>query len=79
MDTNDIKKTEIQYPKDKLRQLNKKCKKIVQDAYGIPSKEFLVGKYLIEGTNQFPLDMETGILFMEHLVTKDCIEAVIFY
>ena len=55
------------------------CNEIIRDSEGDPQKQFLVGKYFIEGSNNFPQNTENGIKFLEKSIKSECIEAIIYY
>ena len=66
------------YPKDLFSLLDMKNRKIVIQSRRDPEKGFFVGKYLIEGINNFPQNTELGIKFLEDSMEKGSSDSLFY-
>ena len=53
------------FPYESFENLAESCKKIVREAEKSRKKKFIVGKNLIEGKSNFPLDVQLGIKYLQ--------------
>ena len=58
------------YPINDFKKLNVQCKILVEEAQNDPGKQYLVGKYLIEGENEFPESIRYGLQYMNQSVAN---------
>ena len=63
----------------KKKKLTKSCQTLVEESKTEPSKQFIVGKSLIEETNGFPKNIELGIEYIEESIKHNYIESIIYY
>ena len=70
---------EISFPIDEFNKLDKSCQDLVNQAKNDPEKQFIVGRSLVEGKDNFPKDIEIGVKYLEKSVTENCTEALIYY
>lgn len=52
---------------------------LVKDAETDPMIQFIVGKCLIEGENDFPLDVQLGLEYLKQSIKNGNIESLVFY
>ena len=74
-----IHKEPIFYPLNQFYTLNEANRELVIDANDNHEKQFLVGKYLIKGENNFPQDIELGLKYLNESKKAKCTNAIIFY
>ncbi|KAK8895154.1 hypothetical protein M9Y10_023596 [Tritrichomonas musculus] len=67
------------YPETKLKVLSNDCKIIVKRAEDDPDKQYELGRYLINGENNFPKDINLGIKYLQSAINAGNIDAAIFY
>ena len=66
------------YPYSEFNKLNKKCRKIIEEAENDSMKQFEVSKSLLEGENQFPINIELGKQYLNKSLKNKCIESIIY-
>lgn len=66
------------FPVDMYDELDEKCKRLVVDAEDISEKQFFIGTFLIEGKNNFPLNIDIGIKYFERSIEGGYIESVVY-
>ena len=59
--------------------LDEESKKLVNEAEDSPKKQFVVGKYLIEGQFNFPQNSQIGIKYLKKSICNECLDALIYY
>ena len=69
----------IKYPVDEFNKLDKKCQKLITEANEDRDVQFIVGRSLIRGENEFPLNIEMGIKYLEKSISNECIDSVLYY
>lgn len=67
------------FPNDIYDTLDKKCQNLIDEAKTDPNKQFLVGKFLIEGKQNFPKKLWIGLKYLEESISSGCIDSVIYY
>lgn len=67
------------YPSRQLKTLPKQCQDLVKEANDDIEKQFELGQYLIEGTNNFPQSTQLGIRYLEQSSENGSVEAAIYY
>lgn len=73
------KSNRISFPIDDLRKLNEKGKNLISIAEYNPDFQFLVGKNLIEGLEDFPKNPQLGIKYIKNSMECECCDAVLYY
>ena len=73
------KKQEIRYPSDLFESLNTKCKQLVYESYFNVYKSFLVGKFTLEGLNNFPQNIKIGLQLIENSMKRGSTAAYFYY
>lgn len=63
------------YPKQEFSNLSKSCQLLVQGAEKDPEKQFLVGKSLIEGSNEFPQKTDLGVNYLKKSLSKGFVDS----
>ena len=66
------------FPNDIYLLLDENCKNLVNEASTDKFKQFIVGKSLIEGTNQFPFDTTIGMKYLEISASSGCTDSAIY-
>ena len=66
------------FPTDDFNKLDKKCQKSVVEAEDDADKQFYIGSYLIEGKNNFPLNVNLGIKYFERSIQGGNIESLLY-
>lgn len=61
-----------------MKQLPEECRKLVEEANEDAEKQFEVGQFLIEGTNNFKMNMELGIRYIEKSAKSGNIESSVY-
>ena len=59
--------------------LSEVCQDLVCQAVFDRNKQFLVGKSLVEGINDFPTNADLGVQYLEKSIENKCKEALIYY
>ena len=72
-------KHSLLYPYYEFINLSKKCQKLVMEAETDPKKQFKLAKSLIEGENDFPVNIDLGKQYLERSVLKKFSDAIIYY
>lgn len=74
-------KNEKFFSDKQFNELNEKCKQIVRETYSQPNeeKQFLIGTYLVEGKNDFPVNVSLGIRYLTLSRENGCLNSVIYY
>lgn len=67
------------FPSFEFNDLNEACQKLVTEAVKDPEKQFIVGKSLIEGENNFIQDIQLCIKYIEESVKANCLNSMIHY
>lgn len=67
------------YPNNIFVSLDSKCKQIIYESFFDVQKSFLVGKYSLEGSNNFPQNKNVGIKFIEYSIKKGSQDALYYY
>ncbi|KAK8897369.1 hypothetical protein M9Y10_015313 [Tritrichomonas musculus] len=70
---------EISYPIDEFNKLDQSCQNLVKMAKSDPGKQFIVGRYLIEGGGNFPQNIEIGMKYLQKSVSENCTESLMYY
>ena len=73
-----VKEASIVFPSKQLKQLPEECRKLVEEANEDAEKQFEVGQFLIEGTNNFKMNTELGIRYIEKSAKSGNIESSIY-
>ena len=69
----------MMYPLKDFNELSKSNQNLVREAENDIEKQFQVGKFLIEGKHDFPLNLKLGLQYIEHSVNLKCSNAIIYY
>ena len=73
----DQKNYDLLYPLDEFNKLSKDCQTIVIDAKNDPDKQFILGKSLIGGENNFTTNVELGFQYIKQSMKQsDTIVAI---
>lgn len=67
------------FPLKKFKALSKECQAMVEEAEDDPEKQFDVGESLIKGINDFPLNVEIGIRFIEKSAKNGYLDSIVYY
>ena len=66
------------YPRSEFDTLKKPCQELVKEAIRDSSKQFFVGRSLIEGDNDFPVDVNLGLKYLEESIKCKSIDSIIY-
>ena len=66
------------YPTQDFMNLNDQCKQLVIEAENNPEKQFYIGTYLIKGQNNFPLNVDLGIKYLERSISKGNVNSALY-
>lgn len=69
----------LEFPASIFEKLNVNCQDAIREAQFDRNKLFFVGKSLVEGTNDFPKNVELGIEYLKKSNTKKCRNSIIYY
>ena len=73
-------KSKLTFPEDIYDKLEVDCQKLVREAEeGDPETQFLVGKFLFEGSNNFPQNNEIAIDYLVEAINNGSIESAFYY
>ena len=67
------------YPNSIFSLLDAKCKQIIVESKFNVLKSYLVGKYSLEGINNFPQNTKIGIQFLENSIQRGSKDALLYY
>lgn len=67
------------FPYKEYVKLNEESQKIVDEANEDPEKQFNIGISLIEGRENFPLNTQIGLKFLQKSMENGCIKSIIYY
>lgn len=67
------------FPYKEYVKLNEESQKIIEEANEDPEKQFNIGISLIEGRENFPLNTQIGLKFLQKSMENGCIKSIIYY
>ncbi|KAK8886585.1 hypothetical protein M9Y10_042049 [Tritrichomonas musculus] len=68
----------VVFPIDLLFNLDSKCQSFVKEAENDPNKQFIVGKYLIQGSDGYPHNTQLGIKYLKKSASNGCNASMIY-
>lgn len=67
------------YPYFEYKLLSEQCQKMVQEAEKDPIKQFEVAKSLLEGKNEFPVNISLGMKYLSKFANSSYLESTIYF
>ena len=69
----------LMYKLKEFNELSQRNQNLVEEAEKDSVKQFEVGRFMIEGKNDFPKNIKLGLQYIEYSINQKCVNAIVYY